>query len=424
MFREYFSANEYNAAVKYSKLLQKKETIKIEGDNEEANARISILSAYIHEGVFIIFSSVNNMMLWKDHIDLVFQDLVSVIQIESSQIETKTLKKIMKDKKKSKYKLIILLVGISFLGNVIENYKHNIDGVIIDDIDKEILISQSIPIVYVHKHENINVACRQVQYITNDVYMTMNDEEYEMYVEKLDKLRHAYKLLLSSKKLSINDLKKRTAKACYERHLSDIQCMNTYIFYKCVSENDRDSILNAKEGCKLTFLKNKIIQSIESNESLIIFSRYLVPLLILYNYFSSSSIYVFDVEKSEEILKKIEKNEFIIILYHVSDESEPINIYNPINIITASCDLDSQIMKILNPLVPCILFITRLCIPGTYDCIRWKSLLGCNDTNFQMLQWFGIVYDMWEEISDYENDELQKNLQMEEYEYKFYNNLL
>jgi hypothetical protein len=437
MFREYFSANVYNIAVKYSKLLEKKENIEIESDDEEANTRLSILSAYLHEGLFIVFSPISNMTKWKEEIDHVFQDLVSVIQIESNQMQPKKIKKIMKDKKK--YKLVVLLVGISFLENVIKNYKHGIDGIIIDDINfikaKEMLIFESIPTIQIHlqksKYTNPkkDLSVTLTQYMINDVYITMNDEEHEMYVEKLDKLRHAYKLLLSSKKLSINDLKKRTAKACYERHLSDIQNMSTYIFYKCISEHDQDSILNAKEGCKLSFVKNKILKSIETNESLIIFSKYLIPLLILFNTSTIPiCIYQEDAEKNKEILKKLETNEFIVILYHVNVHEDytklPINIYNPIKIITLSFDLDDKIMKILHPLLPCILFITRLCIPGTYDCIRWKSLLGCNDTNFQMLQWFGIVYDMWEEISDYENDELQRNLQMEEYEYKFYNNLL
>lgn len=424
MFREYFSVNAYNEALQNSKLLQKKEKIDIKSDNEEANMRLSILSAYLHGGFFIVISPISNMFKWKEQIDHVFQDLVSVVQIDSES-EKRTLKKIMKNKKIKK--LVVLLVGISVFENVVENYKNEIDGIIIEDVNfiknKELLIFESVPTIQIQIPRYTNP--KSIQYIVNDVYMRMSDEEREMYVEKLNKLRYAYKLLLLSKKLSINDLKKRTAKACYERHLSDIQYMSNYMFYKCISEHDKDSILNAKEGCKLSFVKNKIIESIETNESLIVFSKYLLPLIILFNTFKnvSLSIYMYDSEKKEEISKKLEKSEFIIILYHISEEL-PINIYNPIKIITLSCDLDDQIMKVLHPLLPCILFITRLCIPGTYDCIRWKNLLGCNDTNFQMLQWFGIVYDMWEEISDYEKDESQRNLQMEEYEYKFYHNLL
>jgi len=353
--------------------------------------------------------------------------------------EPKKMKKIFKEK--TNYKLVILIKPLSSIvdAEMLKRYKGELDGIIIDDCNfiKEEKMKHIQDFSSLH---GISIICNMldltktklddIQYITKDVYISMSDEEYDVYVDKLDKVRHAYKMFLSNKKFSINDIKKRTSKACFERHLSDIQYMSNYVFHKGLSEHDENSVLNANEGCKIKHIKEEILHCIEKKTSLVVFSKYLLPLLIIRSNFDDSvPLYVLSRTTSddemEEISTKLKKNEFIIILFNLSEESsKKIKIYYSIDIITLSSDLYDQVMSVLNPVIPCVLCITRLCVAGTYDSIRWTSLLGCKDTDFQMIQWFSIVYDMWIEISETEIDEYTKNLQMEEYEYTFFNNLL
>lgn len=438
MFRDFFSVKEIDLATNYSKELKESrtDTLIIESQDGERNKLISILTAYLHGGLFVVLTSIMDMNSWAEQIQHIFEDLICLYMEES-----KKMKKIFKEKKK--YKLVVLIKPLSFMldAEMLKRYKNELDGIIIDDCNfikeekkknvEDFSSLHNIPIIYnmldvtKTKHTMDNI-----QYITKDVYISMSDEEYDVYVDKLDKVRHAYKMFLSNKKFSINDIKKKTSKACFERHLFDIQYMSTYVFHKGLSEHDENSILNAKEGCKLNYIKDTILHCTEKKTSLIVFSKYLLPLLIVRSNFDVSvPLYVLSMNTSnnemEEISTKMKKNDFIIILFHLSEESSQIfKIYYPIDIITLSSDLYDQVMSIINPIIPCVLCITNLCVAGTYDSIRWTSFLGCKDTDFQMIQWFSIVYDMWMEISETQIDEYTKNLQMEKYEYTFFNNLL
>ena len=104
MFRDFFSSKEFDVATDYSKVLKDIKTNKIiiKSENEERNKSLSLLTAYLHGGLFMVLTSIMDMSSWTNKIQHIFEDLICIYMEEP-----KKMKKIFKEK--TNYKLVILI---------------------------------------------------------------------------------------------------------------------------------------------------------------------------------------------------------------------------------------------------------------------------------------------------------------------------